>query len=65
MKLVVQRVKKASVSVDANEISHISQGLLVLLGITEADTKNEADFLAEKLVKLRIMSDQEAHLIEE
>src|SRR5262249_20107741 len=68
MKLVVQRVKNASVSVEKKVISSISHGLLVLTGITGArsvgdmnvpgpDSKNEANFLAEKLVKLRIMSD--------
>lgn len=59
MKIVIQRVKKASVMVDEKVISSIDKGLLVLTGITGADTKNEADFLAEKLVKLRIMSDSE------
>lgn len=58
MKLVVQRVKKASVTVDEKVISSISKGFLVLTGITGADTKNEANFLAEKLSKLRIMSDK-------
>jgi D-tyrosyl-tRNA(Tyr) deacylase len=57
MKLVVQRVKKASVSVEKKVLSHISTGLLVLLGITGPDTKIEANLLAEKLSKLRIMSD--------
>jgi D-aminoacyl-tRNA deacylase len=59
MKLVVQRVKKASVTVEKKVISHISHGFLVLVGITGADTKIEADFLSEKLSKLRIMSDSE------
>lgn len=57
MKLVVQRVKKASVTVNEEVIAHISHGFLVLVGITGADTKSEADFLAEKLSKLRIMDD--------
>ena len=57
MKLVVQRVKKASVAVNGEVVSSIEKGLLVLLGITGADTKNEANFLAEKLVKLRVMAD--------
>ncbi|HSA84332.1 MAG TPA: D-aminoacyl-tRNA deacylase [Patescibacteria group bacterium] len=57
MKLVVQRVKNASVTVEKKVISHIEKGFLVLLGITGADTKNEANFLAEKLAKLRIMDD--------
>lgn len=58
MKLIVQRVSRASVSVDQKVISSIGKGFLVLLGITGADTKIEADFLAEKLTKLRIMSDE-------
>jgi D-tyrosyl-tRNA(Tyr) deacylase len=56
MKLVVQRVKNASVTVEEKVISHISKGFLVLLGITGPDTKNEANFMAEKLSKLRIMA---------
>jgi D-tyrosyl-tRNA(Tyr) deacylase len=62
MKMVVQRVKKASVTVEKKVISHISQGFLVLLGITGPDTENEANFLAEKLVKLRIMSDKDGKM---
>lgn len=58
MKLVVQRVKKASIAVDGKVISSIDQGFLVFLGITGADTKSEADFLSKKLVKLRLMSDE-------
>ncbi len=57
MKLVVQRVKNASVTVEKEVISSISKGFLVLTGITGPDTKSEADFLAEKLSKLRIMDD--------
>jgi D-aminoacyl-tRNA deacylase len=56
MKLVVQRVKKASVTVEKEVVSYISHGFLVLVGITGADTKIEADFLSEKLSKLRIMT---------
>lgn len=62
MKVVVQRVKKASVTVEKEVISHVSSGFLVLLGITGADTKSEADFLALKLSKLRIMSDKEGKM---
>lgn len=62
MKLVIQRVKSSSVLVDKKVISSIDKGLLVLVGITEADSKKEADFLAEKLVKLRIMSDNEGKM---
>jgi D-tyrosyl-tRNA(Tyr) deacylase len=62
MKLVIQRVLKASVTVEKEVISSIDKGFLVLTGITGADTKKEADFLAEKLVKLRIMDDGAARL---
>lgn len=62
MKIIVQRVKNASVAVDKKVISHIAKGFLVLLGITGADTKIEADFLAEKLSKLRIMSDEQGKM---
>jgi len=58
MKLVIQRVLKSSVSVDGKEISSIDKGFLVLLGVTTSDTTKEADFLAEKLVKLRVMADE-------
>ena len=58
MKLVVQRVKKASVTVDEKEISKISKGLLVLVGITHNDSKEVADYLVNKLVNLRIFEDE-------
>lgn len=58
MKLVVQRVLKASVSVNGKVISSIDKGFLVLTGITVTDTEKTAAFLAEKLVKLRIMNDE-------
>ncbi len=59
MKLVIQRVKSASVTVDDVLISQISNGLLILLGVTESDTKDEALYLAEKCAGLRIFSDSE------
>ena len=62
MKLVVQRVKNASMTVEKKVLSSISKGFLILTGITGPDTKSEADFLAEKLVKLRIMSDSEGKM---
>jgi len=62
MKLVIQRVQKASVTVEKEVVSSIEKGFLVLLGITGADTQNEADFLAEKLSKLRIMGDNEGKM---
>lgn len=59
MKLVVQRVTKASVSVEGSLVGKIGQGYLVLLGVGEADTEEIAHKLADKLVKLRIFSDAE------
>ncbi len=56
MRVVVQRVSRASVSVDSREISKIGKGLFVLVGVKAGDTEKEADFLAEKLSKLRVMS---------
>jgi len=60
MKLVVQRVSRAKLTVGKELISEIGPGYFVLLGITNGDTEKEADFLAEKLSKLRVMSDNEA-----
>ncbi len=58
MRLVIQRVNSASVSVGNKKISEISRGLFILLGVQNGDTKKDVDFLASKLVKLRIMSDK-------
>ena len=58
MRLVVQRVKNASVKVDGKVAGKINEGLLVLLGITHEDNKEKADYLAKKLVNLRIFKDE-------
>jgi D-tyrosyl-tRNA(Tyr) deacylase len=58
MKLVVQRVTEASVSVEQEIVGSIGQGCLVLLGVGENDTEEIASRLADKLVKLRIFSDE-------
>src|SRR5262244_3510259 len=61
MKLVIQRVSEASVAVSGpegrNTASAIGPGLLVLLGIAVADTKSDADYLSDKLLGLRIFTD--------
>lgn len=57
MRALIQRVSEASVTVDGEITGQIAQGLLVLLGITEADTKAEAEKLAAKIAKLRIFND--------
>lgn len=59
MRIVIQRVKEASVSVENNLVSKIGKGLLVLVGITQRDTEKDADFIAEKIVNARIFTDSE------
>ena len=58
MKAVIQRVKSASVSINNQLYSKISQGILVLLGVEKNDTKQNADYLADKILKLRIFEDE-------
>ncbi len=62
MKAVIQRVKAASVTVNNEVISQIAQGLLVLVGVTHNDTINEADFLAQKIINMRIFTDADDKL---
>ncbi len=59
MKLVVQRVSSASVSISGRVHSSIGAGLLVLLGIRTDDDRTDADWLAGKLLKMRIFPDEE------
>ena len=58
MRFVIQRVTKASVSVDGQTVSEIGRGFLVLVGVFGTDTKAEADKLVKKLCGLRIFSDE-------
>ena len=57
MRVVLQRVTKASVSVDDAVVGSIEKGLLVLLGITHDDTKEDVDWLVNKVVQMRIFDD--------
>lgn len=57
MRLLIQRVKSASVSVGGVELSRIGQGLLVLVGVGVEDTDEDMEYLAGKLVRLRIFDD--------
>lgn len=54
---MIQRVSKASVTVEGNEVSKIEAGLLVLLGIEDADGKEDIEWLSRKIVNLRIFND--------
>lgn len=57
MKIVLQRVKNASVTVEGEKISEIGLGLLLLVGVANGDTETEADWLAEKVSGLRVFAD--------
>jgi D-aminoacyl-tRNA deacylase len=57
MRAVVQRVSQASVAVDGEIVGRIERGLLVLLGVTHADSEAAADYLAEKISGLRVFED--------
>ena len=58
MKVVLQRVNGASVSVDGEEVGSIGRGYVLLLGIGADDTEGDADQLLEKISKLRIFADE-------
>jgi D-tyrosyl-tRNA(Tyr) deacylase len=58
MRIVVQRVSNASVTIDNKIVAEIKKGLLVLVGIEDADTKVDIDWLCQKIVNLRIFGDE-------
>ena len=58
MKLVIQRVAHASVEVEKEVVGKIDKGFLVLIGIKQGDTKEQADYLARKLCNLRVFTDE-------
>ena len=58
MKAVIQRVTSASVVVDKKSVGEIGRGVLVLLGVEKGDAESQADWLAEKIVNLRIFEDE-------
>ena len=58
MKVVIQRVSKASVTIDGEKVASISTGLLILLGIVNEDTLEDIKWLTNKIVNLRIFGDE-------
>ncbi|MFB6340687.1 D-aminoacyl-tRNA deacylase [Saccharicrinis sp. FJH62] len=59
MRAVIQRVSKASVTVDENVVSSIKQGVLILIGIENADSTEDVEWLSKKITNLRIFPDDE------
>lgn len=62
MRLLIQRVSRASVRVEGKLAGEIGKGLVVLIGIAATDTSAQADYLADKLVNLRIFPDEEGRM---
>jgi D-aminoacyl-tRNA deacylase len=62
MRAVVQRVTRASVTVDGQTVGEIGNGLVVLLGIAHDDMREDADYLASKIVSLRIFDDSDGKM---
>lgn len=59
MRLIISRVSRASVKANGKTVGQIAKGLFVLLGVKKGDTEKNAEELAEKLSKLRVMADKE------
>ena len=64
MRALIQRVRRASVSVEAEQISAIGPGLLVLLGVAPQDSHEQVDRLAAKVLALRIFADEQGRMNE-
>ena len=58
MKIVIQRASEASVTINNEKVAEINQGLVVLLGIEDADTDDDIKWLSSKIVNLRIFNDE-------
>jgi len=59
VKALLQRVSRASVSIDGEEVGRIGRGLVVFLGVASGDTEEDAQYLAQKVAHLRIFADEE------
>lgn len=62
MRIVIQRAKKAKVVVDGNVTGAIDHGLMILVGITHSDSEEEIQYVADKLVNMRIFEDDEGKM---
>lgn len=62
MRLIIQRVKSASVTIENAVFSSINSGLMVLVGIEDADDEKDSDWLVQKLINMRIFSDAEGKM---
>lgn len=62
MRAVLQRVKRASVTVDGEITGEIGTGILLLLGVGHGDSESEIDYLVEKIVNLRIFDDEDGKM---
>lgn len=62
MKVVLQRVASASVAIEGEVISEIKQGFLLLVGVKNGDTQEEADYLVNKISKLRVFEDEDERM---
>lgn len=58
MRIVIQRVSKASVTIDGKVVGSIAKGFLILLGICEEDTQDDVEWLVKKVVGLRVFDDE-------
>ena len=58
MRVVIQRVKRSSVTIDGEMVASIGAGLMILVGIEPADTSADADYLCGKIARLRIFDDE-------
>jgi D-tyrosyl-tRNA(Tyr) deacylase len=62
LRVVLQRVSQAAVSVDGAAVGSIDRGLLILLGVAQGDTEADSDWLAQKIAGLRVFPDEAGHL---
>ena len=62
MRLLIQRVKSASITINGDSSGHIGNGLVIFVGITHTDTIEIVDFCVEKVVNLRVFSDQNGQM---